>query len=505
MKGTTMKKILSILLTAALLMGISSLAADNRESMVKGSSVIQPMTVVTITPSPVYNGDAKRTVIDDVTYVYRSDERDENNIQITAIFAPEGIKKLVLPDAIDGRTVTALHLLKKDKAVSLEDVTSVSLPEGIIERVYIICDNDDIRPGLLVTSLEEYFPVLEEVKVAESNPYLVTENGVLYTKDLTCLLYYPKRKKDIEFKEPDTIYMSRGYEKTRYLKKVTFSSNPVYEDTPDCGYSNLETVVIPSNIKTVSWFAFCNCSNLMQVLWHDGINRLDNGAFQGCTALTKIQLPKSLQIICADAFGKCANLDFGDLVLPDRIQWIGDEAFLGTKCNKVIIPDSLESYGEHTFNRNTKIVKPSYIKNVTTKKIKSKYKLDGYYKYGYSYYLANEAVALVSIKKKKKKHCFPAVSVKKIWGAKKKIKLKKRKKAVLSTKVKVERDSGITVSGQLDAELLKFSSSNPKVVKVTRKGKIQAKKKGSAVIHVSLRLNHDEFYVKGYNVKVKVR
>ena len=174
-----MKKILSILLTAALLMGISSLAADNRESMVKGSSVVQPMTVVTITPSPVYNGDAKRTVIDDVTYVYRSDERDENNIQITAIFAPEGTKKLVLPDAIDGRTVTALHLLKKDKAVSLEDVTSVSLPEGIIERVYIICDNDDIRPGLLVTSLEEYFPVLEEVKVAESNPYLVTENGVL--------------------------------------------------------------------------------------------------------------------------------------------------------------------------------------------------------------------------------------------------------------------------------------------------------------------------------------
>ena len=153
-----MKKILSILLTAALLLGISSLAEDNRESMARNSSVIQPMTAVTITPSPVYNGDAKRTVIDEVTYVYRSAEGDENNIQITAVYAPEGTKKLVLPDAIDGRAVTALHLLKKDKAVSLEGVTSLTLSAKIIEKPRIIYRNGDIRAGILVTSLEEYFP-----------------------------------------------------------------------------------------------------------------------------------------------------------------------------------------------------------------------------------------------------------------------------------------------------------------------------------------------------------
>lgn len=500
-----MNKKLFILLTATLFLGVSSFAADNGESMERDALAIQPMTAVIVTPSPVYNGDAKQAVIDDVTYAYRSDERDEKNVQITAILVPAGTKKLVLPDAIDGRTVTSLNLLRMDKAVSLNSVTSLSLSAGIIEEPNIIYSNGDIRAGVLVTSLEKYFPVLEEVTVAESNPYLVTENGVLYTKDFTYLLYYPKKKKDTEFKEPDTIYMSRGYEKTQYLKKVTFSANPEYEDTPDCSYSNLETVVIPSNIKSVSWFSFHNCKKLTQVQWHDGITNLDNGAFQGCTGLRSIQLPKSLQTISGGAFEKCVNLNFGKLVLPDRLQWIGDDAFRGTKCKKVIIPDSLESYGEHTFSSNTKIVKSGYIKNVTSKKIKSKYKLDGYYKYGYDYYLANEAVALVSIKKDTKKHCFPAVSVKKIWGAKKVIKLKKGKKTSLITKVKVERETGTTVSGQLDAELLKFSSSNPKVVKVTKKGKLQAKKKGSAVIQVSLRLSNDNFHVKGYKVKVKVR
>lgn len=500
-----MKKVLSILLTAALFLGIGSLAIDNRENMTRDSFSTRAMTAIIRTPSPVYNGDAKQAVIDDVTYAYRSAESDEGNIQITAIFAPAGTKKLVLPDAIDGRTVTSLNLLEKDKAVSLNGVTSLSLSAKMIENHNIIYRNGDIRAGILVTSLEEYFPVLEEVKVAESNPYLATENGVLYTKDFTYLLYYPKRKKDTEFKEPDTIYMSRGYEKTQYLKKVTFSSHPQYKDTPDCGFSNLETVVIPSNIKSVSWFAFYNCSKLTQVQWHDGMNELDNGAFEGCTALKKIRLPQSLQTISAGAFGKCTNLDFGNLVLPDRLRGIGDEAFQGTKCKKVIIPNSLESYGEHTFPSGTKIVKPKYIKNVKSRKIKSKYKLDGYYKYGYDYYLANEAVALVSIKKKKKTHCFPAVSVKRIWGAKKKIKLKKGKKAVLNTKVKVQRDTGTTVNGKLNAELLKFRSSNSEVVKVTKTGKLRARKRGSAVIQVSLRLRNDDFRVKGYQVKVRVK
>lgn len=184
-----MKKILFVLLTAVLLVGIS-LVADNRESM----AGVQPRTAIIITPSPVYNGDAKQAVVDDVTYAYRSDESNEKNVQITAIFAPAETKKLVLPDAIDGRTVTSLNLLKKDKAVPLNGVTSLSLSAGIIESPNIIYRNGDIRAGILVTSLEEYFPALEEVMVAESNPYLVTENGVLYTKDFTYLLYYPKRK-----------------------------------------------------------------------------------------------------------------------------------------------------------------------------------------------------------------------------------------------------------------------------------------------------------------------
>lgn len=499
-----MKKVLYIILTAAFLLGIS-LLADNRESMAGKTHDIQPTTAIIVTPSPVYDGDAKQAVVDDVTYAYRSDERDEANIQITAIFVPAETKKLVLPDTIDGRMVTSLNLLAKDKAVELNGVTSLALSAGIIESPNIIYSNGDIRAGILVTSLEEYFPVLEEVTVAESNPYMVTQNGVLYTKDFTYLLYYPKSKKDTEFKEPDTIYMSRGYRNTQYLKKVTFSGNPEYEDTPDCSYSNLETVVIPSNIKCVSWFAFHSCSKLTQVQWHDGINRLDNGAFQKCTALENIQLPKSLKTIAGGAFEKCVNLNFGELVLPDGLQWIGDGAFQGTKCNKVIIPDSLESYGRHTFSSKTKIVKPGYIKNVKTKKIKTQYELDGYYKHGYEYYLANEAVALVSIKKEKKKHCFPAVSVKKIWGTKEKIELEKGKKTVLDTKVKVERDYGMTVNGLLDAELLKFGSSNSKVVEVTKTGKLQAKKKGSAVILVSLRLGNDDFHVEGYKVKVEVK
>ncbi|MDE6566914.1 MAG: leucine-rich repeat domain-containing protein, partial [Lachnospiraceae bacterium] len=356
-----MKKIRFILLTAALLLGVS-LVANNRESMAEDASAIQPRTAIIMTPSPVYDGEAKRVVIDDVSYAYRNTEGDESKVQITAIFAPAETKKLVLPDTINEKKVISLNLLAKDKALPLNGVSSLSISAGIIGHANIICRNGDIRPSGLMASLEKYFPALEEVTVAEDSPHLAAENGVLYTKDFTYLLHYPKRKKDPEFKEPDTIYMSRGYSNTQYLKKVTFSSNPEYQDTPDCSSSNLETVVIPPNIKAVSWFSFHNCSKLTGVQWHDGVTELANGAFQGCTALRNIRLPKSLQTIAGGAFTKCVNLNFGKLVLPNKLQWIGDGAFRATKCSKVMIPDSLESYGEHSFNSNTKIVKPKYIK-----------------------------------------------------------------------------------------------------------------------------------------------
>lgn len=477
-----MKKIISVLLTAALLVSTNSIEGK----AVKGA----------------YSKLADKAVIEGVTYIYREDIDNRDGIQITAILAPVNVTELELPDKINERVVSTLHLREEDGAVELKNVTSLTLPsgmnyKGINRNPTCTTPSKEINGWYLVPSLETYFPGLERMEVADNNPYMTAKNGVLFNSDVSRQLHYPRRKRDNEYQEPSSVRDSEGYGKNQYLKKVTFSSNSSYTYTPDCSYSNLETVCIPANIKNIWIEGFAHCSKLKQVQWHNGVKYILEGAFSHCTSLKKIQLPKSLIGIGEGAFRGCSNLNLGTLVLPKKLQWMQAYVFYGTKCKKVTIPDSVESMGAHAFSKQTKVVKPAYLKSA-----KSKYIPNDYFKNSYFSY---EATALLKRKKKGKKKGYSAIDIERIWGTKKKLRLKKGKKITLQTKAELMLYANKSVSGYLDSEILKFRSSNPKVVKVTKAGKLQAKKKGSAVIQVSLRLKNSFFHVNGYKVKVKVR
>ncbi len=451
--------------------------------------------------SSMYLGAAQKAVVDGVTYQYRDDVENENDIQITAITVPSNMKKLVIPEKINGRTVATLHMRKEDGAAALAGITELILTAHIYyyREHIVICPppNPDVEGNFLVPSLEDYFPSLEKIGFSGENPSMKVKDGILFNEDCTQLLHYPQSKRDVEYTEPSSLTSSNGYRKSKYLKKVTFSSNSSYTYTPDCSYSNLETVCIPANIKNIWIEGFAHCSKLTQVQWHNGVEYILEGAFSHCTSLKKIQLPKSLIGIEEGAFRGCSNLNLGTLVLPKKLQWMQAYVFYGTKCKKVTIPDSVESMGAHAFSKQTKVVKPAYLKSA-----KSKYIPNDYFKNSYFSY---EATALLKRKKKGKKKGYPAIDIERIWGTKKKLRLKKGKKITLQTKAELMLYANKSVSGYLDSEILKFRSSNPKVVKVTKTGKLQTKKKGSAVIQVSLRLNNGVFHVKGYKVKVKVR
>lgn len=489
-----MKKIVSILMAAILLITSSVVEKDLCVAQKLPDGFVYGT-------SPMYLGTAQKAVVDGVTYRYRDDVKNGDDIQITAIDVPEGVKKLVLPEKIDGRTIATLHLRKEDGAVMLSGITELTLTEHIYYRRenLVMCPppNPDLVGSFLIPSLEDYFPALEKIAFSGKNPNMDVKDGILFNSDCSRLLHYPQSKRDVTYTEPSSLTASNGYKKSKYLKKVTFSSNSSYRYTPDCSYSNLETVVVPANIKNIGIDGFAHCSKLKQVQWHDGVEYILEGAFSYCTALEKIHLPKSLVGINEAAFRGCSNLNLGTLVLPKTLRWMQAYVFYGTKCKKVTIPDSVESMGAHVFSKQTKVVKPAYLKSA-----KSKYIPDDYFKNSYFSY---EATTLLKRKKKGKKKGYPADTIEKIWGTKKKLNLKKGKKTTLQTKAELMLYTNQSVSGYLDSEILKYRSSNPKVVKVTKTGKLQAKKKGSAVIQVSLRLSNGLFHVKGYKVKVKVK
>ena len=59
----------------------------------------------------------------------------------------------------------------------------------------------------------------------------------------------------------------------------------------------------------------------------DGVTEIGDGAFEGCTGLTRVSFPDSLTTIEDSAFSGCTNLT--QIVLPKHVRWVYSTAFSG--------------------------------------------------------------------------------------------------------------------------------------------------------------------------------
>lgn len=87
----------------------------------------------------------------------------------------------------------------------------------------------------------------------------------------------------------------------------------------------LESVLIPSNIKTVSRYAFKDCYNLSKVVISNGVVNINDYAFCECNNLQSVTLPTTLQTLGDGVFYGCSKLE--SIVLPDSLTTIGDRCF----------------------------------------------------------------------------------------------------------------------------------------------------------------------------------
>ena len=106
-----------------------------------------------------------------------------------------------------------------------------------------------------------------------------------------------------------------------------------------------------------------------EMKYFTGITEIPNSAFSGCTALWKIKIPESVQIIGGYAFQTCALLT--SFTIPDSITKIGYGTFSGCSSMKSItIPDSVTSVGFHAFYNCTSMelifINSSRLENIST-------------------------------------------------------------------------------------------------------------------------------------------
>ena len=186
-------------------------------------------------------------------------------------------------------------------------------------------------------------PTIEKITVSENNKYIMSVDGVVYSKDGKELICYPKGKKDKEFTVPIgvTHINSKAFSGNEYIESVTIPDGVEYigADTfSKC--TNLKSVDISDSVKEIGARAFVNCSSLKTVKLSNSIERINASTFSSCSALEIIKIPEGVRVIEANAFYNCISLQ--SITIPYGVESIGIWSFgYCSLLKSIIIPNSV--------------------------------------------------------------------------------------------------------------------------------------------------------------------
>ena len=116
---------------------------------------------------------------------------------------------------------------------------------------------------------------------------------------------------DPVFKENTTI---TSFDELQYFTGLTSVEEDAFFKC-----TNLTSVIVPKNVKTIEYQAFLSCKYLSVVL-PEGLTKIGVFAFGNCSYMKKIKLPESLERIERSAFADCFTLNA--LYIPKNVNYI---------------------------------------------------------------------------------------------------------------------------------------------------------------------------------------
>lgn len=247
-------------------------------------------------------------------------------------------------------------------AFSGSDLETISIPQGVVSiGVGAFCDCTKLTSLNIPASVQsvglsllgpngDYMPALTSVNVDEANLYYSSQDGVLFNKNKSTLIFYPMNKSGSSYTIPNGV-THIGKCAFAYGRKLTNITIPLSVtsigseafawagikniDIPINvtsieygtfeGCESLEAATLPLNITTIKEHAFANCKSLKSIIIPSNVTAIEIGAFQSCGSLSAIEFPDGLQSIGQYAFGNCGSLQ--EITIPSSVVEIGDSAF----------------------------------------------------------------------------------------------------------------------------------------------------------------------------------
>lgn len=168
----------------------------------------------------------------------------------------------------------------------------------------------------------------------------------------------------------DSAFAGTGLDGEDVVNILTSCASNVTYGTGLFGHcENLVSISIPTSMTTIPRGMFANCTKLANISFPASVTSIGESAFSGCTALTNVTLPNSLNSIGDSAFKGC---QFTSITLPDSLGEgttttpIGASAFENcTALTSITIPKNVLTLGNRVFANCTALKTVKFHDNFT--------------------------------------------------------------------------------------------------------------------------------------------
>ena len=216
-----------------------------------------------------------------------------------------------------------------------QSITSISIPASVTY----------IYPGYGLafrnSNLTEYI-------VDASNPNYSSVDGVLYDKNQTSLIAYPRGKAGTTFSTPNSVTTVSDYafQCARYLRTIDIGANVTILGAGLINYNGAcwsGSLVEEINVSASN----PNYSSIGGVLFNKNVTQLLKYPY--AKPGTSYTVPNTVTQIGGFGYNKILT----SITLPEGLRTIDTYAFEGSIITSIIIPDSVDSYGSFPFYQNT--------------------------------------------------------------------------------------------------------------------------------------------------------
>ena len=326
-----MKKILSLLLSLAMLLTITSGLNLTAYAAVKTGKCGDNVTYLLDTSTGVLTISGTGKMTDYHDYDSTPFYKDTKIKVITIDFGVTSIGDYAFRGCTSLTSITipnSVTSIGGDAFYGCTSLTSITIPNSVTsiggDAFYGCTSLTSVTIGNSVTSIGgnpfSGCKSLLSIEVSDNNKNYSSFDGILFNKNKSELIAYPAGKTDSEYAIPNSV--------------TSIGSYAFY------GCTSLTSVEIPDGVTSIDWHAFSNCTNLTSIIIPNSVTSVGSYAFEYCTSLTSITIPDSVKSIGNWAFDHCKSLT---------------SVTIGNSVTSVTIGNSVTSIGSYAFNACTSL------------------------------------------------------------------------------------------------------------------------------------------------------